>query len=501
MFYKQFIRRRPEKKGVLVVSAIVILIQWMIFKYFFPYPNFMPPDSNSYIEAASDNRFIDIWPIGYSKFLRLFSCVTSSDLALVSFQYFLLQGAILYFLVTVDYFMPLNRWIFRIILAINILNPLLIHLSNFISSDAVFISLSLAWITQLIWIIFQPNRGLFLWHAAIVLLCVMVWYNALYYPVISLLVIWFTRLPRNAKTIGMIGIIGPILFFIGKTQYEYKQQTDTVQFSAFGGWQLAANALYGYAHIQSLPPEKIRLRFRKLHRLVNHYLDSLKQITQMPDEIHGINYLSDNKALLKQYMNQHLQKDTMNNIFKQWAKMGLLYSQYGWHLIFSNPRSFVQYYIWPNLVKYYLPPTGVMGWYNRGEKKVDPVVVKWFRWKNINIYNRFGVRKIEIVSYFKYFIAVSNLAFVLCWIAYMSLTGFRISTYKDHGIAWWMALIWFTNMSFSIWASPIELRYQIFPNTIMLIFTGLLLTWIIQWKRSLATANQKQSIMHTESTI
>lgn len=492
MKFTQFILHQTENKRLLIILAIVLAIQFAAFKYFYPYPNFMPPDSNSYIEAAANNQFINLWPIGYSKFLRLFSCFTTSHWILVLFQFLFLHAALMYLLFTIHYFMRLDKWLFRGLLAISIMNPVLVHISNFISSDAMFTALSLIWLTQLIWIIYQPGQKILLMHAVIVLLAFMVRFNALYYPLISLMAIWFTQLPSKEKKLGIASLLFLLLIFIGHTQYEYQQKTGTVKFSAFAGWQLAANALSGYAHAQPLPTERVPGNFKKLHALVNHHIDSLKQLRHRPDEESGIYYLWDQKAPLIVHMNQHFRRDSTSDAFKRRAQMESYYSSYGWYLIKTKPGAFLQNYIFPNLLKFYSPPAGFMGWYNRGDKTVAPVVANWFGWKDNKVYNRFGNIKITAASYFSVLIAVVNLVFILSGAAFLMVTGFKQSTLHGGGIFWWISVIWLTNMLFSIWASPIELRYQLFPMVITVIFDVLFISWLIQWGRSVASINEKK---------
>lgn len=73
------------------------ILLFVIIKLY-PFPNFLP-DSYSYIDAAYNNVNINMWPVGYSKFLRLISVFNRSDTGLVIVQYVLLQLAILFFFI------------------------------------------------------------------------------------------------------------------------------------------------------------------------------------------------------------------------------------------------------------------------------------------------------------------------------------------------------------------------------------------------------------------
>src|SRR5687767_10169252 len=79
------------------VVVSIIIVQYAIFKVLYPFPNFMQPDSDNYIEAALKNDVINVWPIGYSKFILLIRTVTRSHFVLTAIQYVGLQFSIVYF--------------------------------------------------------------------------------------------------------------------------------------------------------------------------------------------------------------------------------------------------------------------------------------------------------------------------------------------------------------------------------------------------------------------
>jgi hypothetical protein len=363
MAFNQWLRQDKENRLLLKLSLVAIMISFLLIKFYYPYPNFMPPDSNSYIEAAFYNHSINFWAIGYSKYLRFVSCFTNSHFLLVLIQYLLLQASLLYFLFSLRYLLLPGKWLFRILISGNILNPLLPHISNFVSSDCLFATLSLVWATQLLWIIYLPNRKLLFIHSFILLMAFMVRYNALFYPLISIGVIALSRIQITTKLFSSSLIILLIGIFIGSTQYQYYNNTGTVQYSAFGGWQMAANALYGYAYSSRDAPESVPERFRQLHTIVNRHMDSIRHLAIRPDVEIGIYYLWDEKSPLKTYLQQHLKRDDSSNYFNRWAQLAPLYSAYGRYLIQRHPLNFIKHFVWPNLTRYYSPPIQFMGFY------------------------------------------------------------------------------------------------------------------------------------------
>jgi len=473
--FKQWLLQDRENNLLLKLCIVVIILLFAGFKFLYPFPNFMPPDSESYVDAAVNNQLINLWAIGYSKFLRLFSCFTSSHVALVWFQYLLLQTSVLYFLFSIRYLLSPDKWLFRVFLGISVFNPLLPHISNFVSSDVLFTALSLLWFTQLFWILYQPNRRLLIWHAIVLLLAFMVRYNSFFYPCISIVVILLTHLHMRIKLLSITLIIILLVAFTGSTICQYYKDTGTLQYSVFGGWLIGSNALYGYAHAQPDPPERLPARFQALHRIVNKHMDSIRHLPVRPDAEVAIYYFWNFQSPLWVYMNKKWEKDTAAGYFKRWASVAPLYADYGSYLITRHPGLFLRYYVWPNFVKYYAPPAKFMGSYNLGNETVVPLIAQWFGWKSNRIYDYFRNKEIIIVEPFSIISAVVNLLFITCFITFVYLGELRRCSPLSRKILLLTLVVWFGNMVFSVLSAPIELRYQLFPLIITIIFLGLLL--------------------------
>jgi len=309
----------------------------------------------------------------------------------------------------------------------------------------------------------------------------MVRYNAMVYPFVSIAaILFFTPLTVKMKLL-MIGFtMLPILIFIGRTQLEYHRKTGTVQFSAFGGWQIAANSLYGYAYATPDAPSKIPGRFRELHKLVNQHMDSLNHLSIRPDKEVGIYYLWDWKSPLVRFVDQQNLKNSSTEYFVKWAKLAPLYNDYGWYLILKHPLSFIRHYILPNLLKYYAPPTKFMGIYNVGEDTVDNKSASWFGWKSNKIYTNSKDNIIKITEPFSVIIAIVNLIFILSYIVLRWILHPNLEANIGSRILTCSIMIWLFNMMFSVFSAPIELRYQLFPFILTFCFMWLLLDYIIK---------------------
>lgn len=492
MSFKQWRREHPENRALILLTAVAAVIQFVCFKLLYPHPNFLP-DSYSYIEAAFVNRTVNMWPVGYSNFLRLVSCFTKSHTVLVLLQYLLLQVAVLYFLLTISYQFRLNKWIVRVLLVINLLNPLLLHVSNFVSSDALFAALSLVWFTQLLWILYKPDMKVLLVHGLVLLLAFIVRYNALYYPIISVAVIVLANIGTAQKTVGLAFSILLLAGFTRYTIQRYKIVTDIAQFSAFSGWQLSSNALFSYAHAGRLSVASVPAEYRPLHAIVNRHLDSLDRVPHRPDKTPGIYYLWNEQSPLKEYMRLRYKNDTVTTGFKQWASMAPLYNGYGAYLIKQRPGAFASHYIWPNMIRYYVPDPEFLGAYNMGKDTVDAAAVEWFGLKSNKVHGFREDKIITISAVLPLVLAIINLVFVVSFAGCVILGMFRKSSaHLNHSLLCMLA-IWALNFGFSVFASPIVLRYQVFPMISTLSFLVILISFIVRESRSPQTKAEPYS--------
>src|ERR1700743_3485622 len=95
--YWSFITKDKNNRRRLLIILACALIEFFLFKLLYPFPSFFS-DSYSYIFAAAYHLDVNVWPIGYSKFLEYFPWLTRNHLSLVIFQYgFLLFSSVVFF--------------------------------------------------------------------------------------------------------------------------------------------------------------------------------------------------------------------------------------------------------------------------------------------------------------------------------------------------------------------------------------------------------------------
>lgn len=473
-----WIWKNKQNRIVVLVFIALILLLFTIFKCLYPYPNFLP-DSISYLDAAWSNAWINAWPIGYSKFLRFFSCITNSDTALILFQYLAIQLSILYSIFTILYFLFSGRRMLHFLwICLIIIQPLLFHISNLVSSDALFTAISLTWFTQLLWLSHQPTTKLILIHTVFLFLAFIFRYNALYYPFISIFSILLSLLSRQKKLIAIVlFLLFPTLFILGTVQ-QYKKITGIAQFSPFAGWQLASNTLYSYSFVKSKTPAELPIKFRHLHQLVNLHMDSIRRLARRPDSLPGIYYLWNENAPLKRYVKTL--NDSSVSGFIKWSKISPLYSEYGIYLLKEYPEAFCRHYILPNLITYYLPPSEFLGLYNTGNEILNPISKRWFGYNIDKIQSSFQRKKISYIEIYRVLWVIANAIFVLGFAWYLWLT---LNSKTKLYFSWVYGLsgvVWLCNFGFSVLAAPIVLRYQVFSLFLSITFGCLFIQFILQ---------------------
>jgi len=182
----KFITQEKSNLTYLIIAACGCTLEFFLFKLLYPYPDFIS-DSRSYIETNLYHMNVNLWPIGYSKFLLLVHTISHSDTFLVGAQYFILEASLAYFYFTIRYlFHPLTGTS-RLLFVFLFLNPLFLYLSNFVLSDAIFAALTVTFLTQFLWLLKTPSLRLVLIQAIIVGLAFTIRYTALYYPLVSII--------------------------------------------------------------------------------------------------------------------------------------------------------------------------------------------------------------------------------------------------------------------------------------------------------------------------
>jgi hypothetical protein len=242
------------------------------------------------------------------------------------------------------------------------------------------------------------------------------------------------------------------------------------QFSSFGGWQLANNALYMYEHIPAGKRTPVPVRFAKLDAMVRQHMDTLAKVKfSHEDSVNAYFYLWSPRGPLVSYLAKEYKKDSTTPYFKRWSSEAPLFADYALYLIKKYPLEFTKTWMLPNAVKFAVPPVEFLGTYNMGGDSVGKLAKDWFNYKSQKVkdHNKKGAT-IVATEWYPVFVSLVNLAFLMGFVGMLVLGAVKK---KEYGLPQLLAvafLLWGVNCGFSIFASPIVLRYQTFPLLVFL---------------------------------
>ncbi|SEW53927.1 hypothetical protein [Chitinophaga arvensicola] len=479
-----YVFKNPANKWFAWVAILSIFLQLLVFKFLYPFAGFINGDSYVYLEAAYHNAFVNTYPIGYSKFLRLISVFTHSDTVVVALQYLLLQCSTLSLVFTLFYFYNPTKLTRVLLFGVMLFNPAYLYLANYISSDAFFLALSLTWFTLLIWIMNRPTKLMIFVNAIVLFVAFTVRYNALFYPVISVVALLLARRKVMMNIAGFFLSIVLIWIFVWTTSNRYEKGTGYRQFTPFTGWQLANNALYAYRFVDSANRKEVPVQFHKLDRMVRSYFDSSRDIRTHPSEslIASTVYMWDPRSPLCLYMEEEFKKDSSASALKKWASVAPMMKDYGSFLIKNYPIEFMKFYLIPNAIKYYSPPVEFLDHYNTNIDSVNETAKVWFDYKSNKVKCYFKDFQVTTLDFYPVLTGTMNVVLVFSLISFVLLRGYKHNEELKKGLVL-LATLWAVNFGFSVFASPIALRFQLFPILISLSFTFLLIEFLVKAAR------------------
>jgi len=339
-------------------------------------------------------------------------------------------------------------------------------------------------------------------HALLLLMVFTVRYNALYYPLIGALTFLLSRQPLRLK---LMGIVLPLILvgsFVIYTAGQVGAVTGKRQFSPLGGWKIANVALYAYPYIKPVNLELVPEKFRPLDSTVRAYFAkgpiNDPGVLSPRDFTFGGYYLFSPGSPLLSYMHRLYgnKKEWHFLNSNRFLAMGPLYQEYGNYLIRQYPMAFTQYYIWPNFLRYSKPFLEIFedeGSFELNKSYSGDVVDKWLGLETLTVDS--GLIKFWkwVLSPFPVLFSAVHLIFVLALFGFMLYGGFKRQNKPFSSCLKMIALLWLTDLVFSVIASPVNLRYEIFIVIIEVAFGAYFLESIYLYLDK-ANANTKSPI-------
>jgi len=449
-----------------LIAAVATLVQFVIFKQFYPFPSFFQ-DSYTYLDVAAHGGPISYRPVGYSLFLVLIHFITSSDTTLVFIQYCILQLAGLYLYRSIQLLYSPGRMVGNILFVVLFFNPLGLYLANLVSSDALFTALTLVWLTELLWLMHEPSWRRLVRQVLLLVVIFYIRYNALCYPVIAAAAFLFTRRGAGFKIVGIASSVLALVLGAMVVGQLTKEQTGVRVFSAFSGWQMSNNALYVYPYVKVERDRLPSAECRELDSVVAAYFEASGP-SHRGHQLMDTWYMWDRGAPLKGYMFLR-QRREHTSYFTAWNRVGPVFSQYGFYLLSHHPLVFSREYVWPSARIFFYPPMDVLGRYNELEAEVDPLAMEWFHLKSVKVWARSFTAQGVILGWAPALYLLLNVAFAIA--ALLLLLKYRKGEFRAAMVL--TGVYFVVNAAFCILSTPNVLRYQIAPLIWLFVFTSL----------------------------
>jgi hypothetical protein len=172
-----------------------------------------------------------------------------------------------------------------------------------------------------------------------------------------------------------------------------------------------------------------------------------------------------------------------NSYLKNWSQVGPLYNDYGKYLIQHYPKAFIQFHALPNFFKYYAPPVEFLGQYNMGYDTIAPFEKMWFDMDRTKVSNYFHNQEVNALNFYPILTGIVNILLFMGLIGFLLLSGHKRYPIFAKGLGLVM-IFWIVNLGFSVFASPIALRFQLVPIFVITAFVVLLINYIWRMARS-----------------
>lgn len=474
--FSRFVFKNSLNKKYLFWALAGIVVQLVVFKLCYPFADYIT-DSYTYIDAATSHALISYRPMGYSRLLQGLHWLTTSDTVLVCLQFLVVQAGGLLLFFTVRYFFHLNNTISTILFLLLLFNPVVLYLSNYVSSDALYIGVSLFWFAELLWIINRPSWYQLIEQAVLLFIIFNLRYAALYLPVISVVALVMSRRKWWFQLSGIVLTVVPLFVEVKYIQHITKKQTGTSIFSAFSGWMGANNALHMYPYIKVKNEDFKSPECVELNTMVKGYFDTVST-SLLPYPNAKVDYLWGDNAPLKAFM-YHKKNLKHMAYFNAWHAVAPVFLEYSQTLVRQHPVAFARYFMWPNAKLYIVPPIESLLAYNAGLDTVDETAADWFKYKSTRIRSVKKDRQRFLLYPMVYFFTVLNIVFCTAFLVYLFKRKQRpVATPLFLSILL-AGIFWGIYFLFSTYAAPIVLRFQVFPMIVYITFSGVLLNRLL----------------------
>ncbi|HYH16708.1 MAG TPA: hypothetical protein VD794_15865, partial [Flavisolibacter sp.] len=459
-------------------TGIIFLLAFAFIQWAYPFPN-VYADTGAFITVAGNGLIGNYRPIGYSWFLAFAHFIDPHPDVLVLLQTLLyFFSSLVLFLTVKRLFLNTSNWVWKVFFVFYILSPTCIYICNFVISDSLFISLTNLWLASLFWILATKQFRAVFWNALFLLLLLQTRYIALFYPLLTVITLFFAFFKSNKWRFVLYSGLQVVLFaaVIIITTWQTKKNIDVPVFSAFGGWQKANNAMHILPHVNLKPDAISDPEIRKIHAFVISH--SPKELYPRPDSV-VVTYLWSNYGPLKQYM-FYLKGNGQKSYLHYWHLASQPLGKWADYMIKQYPLVFLRHYIYPNfLFLFSLSNEALFEFPGPSQQMID-----WFEWENrpvkphVTFYHDF-LAATASKSYNILWCALLISAIALCFPRRLKLTSLQ------HRLLLLVSFFCIVYIAMSVYASPLVLRYLLVLRHSLVLVPFLTFYHLLNYKHKL----------------
>ncbi|HEY0272512.1 MAG TPA: hypothetical protein VGC22_04955, partial [Chitinophaga sp.] len=173
------------------------------------------------------------------------------------------------------------------------------------------------------------------------------------------------------------------------------------------------------------------------------------------------------------------------------------YNQYGRYLITHYPAAFARYYLWLNTKNYFVPYLEKFSNYNLGQPAMADIAAVWFNLDSPQVSKvPHTASQVWVFLFYPIFFMILNIYFAIC-LADVLISG-KIKQWRSFSMTAILVAAFFllVNFGFSVFATPVVMRYQLVPMTILFFFS-LYMTQLISGRQKRTPAKPGLRTAHT----
>ncbi len=447
-----------ESRTELIAIVIFALLEYLLFAYFYPWP-VSTIDTPNYVWCAITGEIGAYRPFGYSAFIKLTGLISHSWSAFTYIQFLFHLCSLILFIYTVKYFFrPTLKGSFLILAILCVGSESLVYLCFWLMSDSLFISITLLWLTSLIWLVNYKKSFLVIVTLVLAFILMKLRYTGMVFPFVTIISVFML----NRGATWYIALLSLFTLFIVYLQgvSGNKRFVGVDTFSGFTGWAKANNATCVLPYVDIDTTKFSDETVLRIHQICKAYPDSFFKMDYVRKTAFMWYKEFPGKVILMEYYYNNQQQIPY---VKCWSIMGTKMNKYANEIIREHPFEFARRFVIWNLGELLFPMNNFDKYPTTAP---DQFTKEWFKISEPTMHAKNDI-------FFKYFSKYTYLKYVVSFILGMIaiiIFYFRrevlLSASQQKNTVIVISVFIILTAIFLVISHPIHLRYVVMFTTL-----------------------------------